>query len=259
MARANTGWFKAHRDAWDKDLSQNVYLWAIWNALLHMAVWKETQIIWEGKQRILKPGSVIMGISQLAEKWECSRTTIWKWLKYLHDSGRIAYETCTRGTLVTICNWESYQISEDTPLTPSLHEVSAKCMPSVYQVALSKEDNKEKKKEHKKENNIVGILTAYPPEFDELWIKYGKRGDKKAALAEYRKLKLTDDQKTQLTKSVDNYVKNNPELQFRKHFCRFLKSDWRELETISSSAEQMDWDKFWEKVENDKRAISNPN
>jgi hypothetical protein len=112
-----------------------------------MATWKPSKIRWMGKQRELAPGSVVLGIKELADKWGCSRSVIQKHLHYLHDTGRIVFESCSRGSLITICNWAEYQSNENTPESPSTHGVFAPCSPRVHGEALSEEGKKERREE----------------------------------------------------------------------------------------------------------------
>lgn len=81
----------------------------------------------------------------------------------------------------------------------------------------------------------VGIRMSYPQEFESIWVKYGKRGDKKAAFDEWDKLNLTELEMAMLNRAIDRYVQNN-ELKFRKHLCRYLKTDWREVEPVLQGA-----------------------
>jgi DNA-binding transcriptional regulator YhcF (GntR family) len=245
MARFNSGWVKLHRELLEKDISQNVILFAIWHFLLLAAVYKETQLLWNGKQKKLQPGQAVIGIRELAQRWDISSRTVHKWLDYLEKTGRIVKESCTRGTIVTICNWDVYQISEDESFTQSKHEVNAEETQSKREVNveetrskrevnLSKESKKERNKEEKKErrkdgeNNIVGIRPKYPQEFEDLWLLYERRGDKKAAFGVYKQLKLNGDALSALKTGIRNYVRSTPELKYRKHFERFLKTDWME-------------------------------
>lgn len=85
----------------------------------------------------------------------------------------------------------------------------------------------------KGKNTIVGIRVDYPREFDDLWVQYGRRGDKKAAHEVYRDCKLTPAELGDLAKAIKNYCYKTPEHKFRKHFERFLKVDWREWITLS--------------------------
>lgn len=155
MARFSGGWIKLWRKAIEGDLPSNVYLWAIWNWLLYSATWKSTKILWNGHQREVPPGTVVMGLSELATKWECSKNTIKKWLNYLEQSERISIESCTRGTLVTIRNWGLYQSQEVETCTPSEHEVNADCTQAAREVTLSEEVRKKKRSVEPKETTLL--------------------------------------------------------------------------------------------------------
>lgn len=239
MARYTGGWFKSYREAWDKDLSQNIYLWGIWNALLHMASYKESQILWEGKQRTLPPGSVVFGITELADKWHCSKSVVKKWLHYLQNCNRIVIESCPRGTLVTICNWTIYQVSELEACLQRDDNESTTSLQRVHNEPLMK---KVRKKERKKKEENMGIHLDYPKEFDQLWEAYGRRGDKKEAFQQFEALALNSEDLTRLGVAVSNYALENPDLKYRKHFVRFLKSDWREsLRLENGHAPSWNW------------------
>jgi hypothetical protein len=227
MARFTGGWIKLWRRAVEGDLADNMFLWSLWNWLLYSATWKPTSIIWKGRRRDIPPGTVVMGISELAEKWKCSQSTIKKWLTYLVTSERISLETCSRGTLITIRNWDIYQAKDAEWREQSENEVGTECEQGENEVGLNEEVKKVRKKESKKKN--VGIRTEYPQEFDQLWKLYDRRCDKKAAFEEYKKLNLGDPERQDLEKAIRNYVKEAPDRAYRKHFHRFLKSDWREL------------------------------
>jgi len=242
MARFNKGWVKAWRDMVDGDLPQNIWLWGIWNWLLYSATWKPTKIIWKGKQREIPAGSVVMGLVELSNKWGCSINTIKRWLKYLEESERIMLEMCTRGTLVTLRNWDVYQSQELSECTPSENEVKTECKPSENELQLSKEVKKERIKKERKIH--VGIRTEYPQEFDQLWNLYSRRCDKKAAFEEYKKLNLGDTERQDLEKAIRNYVQEIPDGSYRKHFHRFLKSDWREFVKADQPGSDYDLSRF---------------
>lgn len=235
MARFTGGWVKLHREVLEKDIVQNIYLWALWNYLLSIAVYKDSQIICNGKQRILSPGQLAFSPRQLADMWGINHMTIWKWLKYLVSTNRIVYETYTRGTIVTICNWREYQVEEELTYTPAIREVDAKYTPAIREVALNEEGKKERREEGKKAIT-VGIRLDYPPEFDAIWKAYGRKGEKKASYLEYQKLKLSDQEIQDLGKAITNYQYANPEIRYRKDMERFLKSDWREWVNWVSAA-----------------------
>lgn len=78
---------------------------------------------------------------------------------------------------------------------------------------------------------------GYPDDFNLVWEKYGRRGDKKAAFHAWKDLKLSDKDSLVLNSAIEKYVAAN-EWKFRKHLCRFLKSEWRELEQAPSELSQ---------------------
>lgn len=149
MARYANGWIKIDRRMVIEDIGDNVYALALWTMLLALANWKESKIMWEGKQRILPPGSVVFGFREFAERWECSPNTVKKWAQYLHETGRIVLEVCPRGILATICNWTIYQTREDEPRTTSAHSVHTDCTQAAHSVHLNEEGKKERKEEEK--------------------------------------------------------------------------------------------------------------
>lgn len=146
MARFNGGWVKLYRSVMEGDIKDNPYLLALWSWLLAAATWKESKLLDGGKQRVLPPGSVVFGMSELAATWDCSTSTIWRWAHYLHDTHRIVLETGTRGCIVTILNWDVYQGQEDETRTPSESEAKADRTPSEGEEKLSEEVKKEERR-----------------------------------------------------------------------------------------------------------------
>lgn len=150
MARHTEGYVKSYRSIWDSDISDNPICLAIWTTLLHLARWRPGSTNWQGEQRELPPGSVIFGIKELADRWKCSRTTIKHWLNYLVRSDRISIETCTKGTLVTIKNWATYQGDDAVDRQQGDIQLSSGCHPSDIGLAL-KEEVQTGKKERREE------------------------------------------------------------------------------------------------------------
>lgn len=216
MPRWESGWFKVWREAWHKDLSRNVYLWALWHALLHMAHWKESQTIWNGDRRTLPPGTVIFGIKEIANRWNCSQRTISKWLHYLHKTDRIVLETCARGTLVTIRNWEKYQKEFVDACAESAEIVRAAHVPSRNEVGLKEESKKE---------DLVSIQKF---DLETVYRKYPRKQGKTKGIIRLRKEIRTEDDYRDLIKAVEHY-RSSGDVQrgFVKLFSSFA-SEWRD-------------------------------
>lgn len=251
MSRFTNGWVKLHRNILDKDLICNVYLWGIWHALLAMATWKETQILWEGKQKILPPGSVVFGIKELAEQWECSRGVVTKWLRHLESSGRIVLTTCPRGTLVTICNWELYQNNEDVDLINHDSSVRTTCEQRVNSVTLIEEEkNIRKKKEEYIAHSVERAKVSLKFDFESLYSKYPlKLGKQKGLLRCKTEIKTEADYEL-LSGAITRYTahceKSALEPKFIKHFSTFMNCwrDWADAAAGSSALKaksDLDW------------------
>lgn len=115
--------------------------------------------------------------------------------------------------------------ARDVDVTQTLHARDAD------DTLRTNERNERNERNVTNERNVklVGIRTDYPQEFQTMWDAYGKRGDKKAAYKEFKKLSLDSTQLSELQKAISNYVGSTPDSQYRKHMERFLQSDWREL------------------------------
>jgi hypothetical protein len=225
MARFTGGWIKLWRRAWDGDLGDNIFLWALWNWLLHAATYKPSSIVWEGKRRDLPAGTVVFGISELAVKWECSKSTITKWLRYLESSERIAIETCPRGTLVSILNWDVYQGQHNEERTPSEHNANTERTQRERSANLSEESKKERSKEY-----TSGF------DFEEVWNLYPRKTNKSEARARFARLVKSQDDYEKLKLAIKHYtddcVRAKREPEHIRHMTTFLGTEkvpsWRD-------------------------------
>lgn len=238
MARFNNGWVKLYRSVMEGDLKDNPYLLALWSWLLAAATWRETKLLDGGKQRTLPAGSVVFGISELAETWKCSKATVSKWAHYLHDTKRISLEVRTSGCIATIRNWDVYQGNEDEVRTPSEHQVNTERTPSEHGVNCIEEVKKIRREESK---NI------HAPEFDfeSLYRKYPRKEGKQGGIKQCEAQIHTQADFEGLSQAIDRYAahcrKND---QIVKHFSSFLGSkrtgypwrDWLDPETGSGAA-----------------------
>lgn len=78
-------------------------------------------------------------------------------------------------------------------------------------------------------NILGGPKINYPQSFENLWIHYERKGEKKKSLENWKKLKLdklTEDGVQSLFKAIDHYKTAKPDREFRKDLERFLNMDW---------------------------------
>lgn len=119
----NNGWIKISRDLPDHWLWQDAERLKWWLDLIFMAQWEDKQWMHDSHRFVLRRGQIVASVSYLVERWKRSKPTVINFLKQLEQDGMIERETIYRQTsIITICNYESYQCNVDTivdPLTKS--------------------------------------------------------------------------------------------------------------------------------------------
>lgn len=109
------GWIKLSRDITEHWIWQDEFRAKWWVDLLLMASWEDKKVMHDTHVFTLKKGQIIASVSHLAKKWNKSAPTIIKFLKLLESDNMITRETLYRQTsIITICNYERYQASDDT-------------------------------------------------------------------------------------------------------------------------------------------------
>lgn len=116
MARHRGGWVKFHRAILDSDIGRNPILLSITLFIISKANWTDSgqSVTWKGEPRYLKPGQIAVGMDEIAKQFNISKTTVHKWLHYLEKRKTIILESESRGSIVTVCNYEEYQEKPQT-------------------------------------------------------------------------------------------------------------------------------------------------
>lgn len=242
MPRFTSGWIKSYRKQLDSDLFQNAYLWAIWSWFLHASTWKESKVLWEGKQRTLPAGSVVFGYRELSTKFECSKNTIKKWAKYLHDTDRVILETCPRGCVVTILNWEVYQGVDEDSRTLDARNAHTTSTQGSHSVPLIEEVKKERsintgqfgdefgEGEARQEEEGTPSEKKSPIDLEAAYRLYPRKQKKKAGLERLKKTVKTTDDFERLIGAVRRYcASDDVKRGFVMHFSTFA-GEWEEWE-----------------------------
>ena len=117
------GWIKLHRKIRD------CFIWEdkpydkarAWVDLLLSAMHKDKKMMINGKVVVVKQGSFMTSILKLSDRWGWSRKKTTAFIKMLENENMVTTEGTTKGTTITIVNYEKYQIdgtlqgtSEDT-------------------------------------------------------------------------------------------------------------------------------------------------
>lgn len=111
------GWICIHRKLLDDPMMSNTKYLALWVTLLLKANHKETKIILNGKTVILKKGQFITGRIALSKSTKIPQTTIERILDWLEENEKIGQQKTTKNRIITILNWEKYQILDNKRTT----------------------------------------------------------------------------------------------------------------------------------------------
>lgn len=155
----NTGFIKLHREIQDKPI------WALSSpeqkviliTLLMMVNWKPKKWEWMGQVFECKPGQVVTSLDKIAEKGgkgisiKNVRTALKRFEKY----NFLANESANGGRVITICNWESYQVNDEEDGKPTGKQPASSGQAAGKQrangVAPIEEYKKEKERKEGKE------------------------------------------------------------------------------------------------------------
>ena len=105
------GWFKVWRKVFGNDLWVN---WPdswfrVWFALLGNAQYEPSSKTIGSECILLPPGSVVLGTEEFAAFCKIHRQQVRSALVGLQSAGMITTKATTHGTIVTFCNWDTYQ------------------------------------------------------------------------------------------------------------------------------------------------------
>jgi len=151
------GWIKLHRKflTWEwYDKSEMVHLF------IHLLISANHE---DGKWRgvEVKRGQVITGINSLSNDTGLSKQSIRTCLKNLQKTGEINKQSNNRFTLITICNYDSYNKNDNTPNKPHNKRVTSK-----QQATNNPTNNKQEYKNEKNEKNKE--VKFIPPTLSEV-------------------------------------------------------------------------------------------
>ncbi|MFA5240730.1 MAG: hypothetical protein WC476_13625 [Phycisphaerae bacterium] len=134
------GWIKLHRKLLDNALmTKSAYL-QLWIALLLRANHKETTFIFNNQKQILKPGQLLIGRKRLSKITGIAQSTIEKILKYLEKEHQIEQHKTRRFRIITITNWQFYQIEE-----PQKEQLRDNCVTTREQLRDTYKNDKNEK------------------------------------------------------------------------------------------------------------------
>lgn len=108
-----TGWIKLHRKILDNPVAtKDADHLAVWIYLLLNASHQEHDTIWQGQRTTLQPGQLITGRKKIAQELKISESKVQRIIKTLKNEHQIEQQVNSRGSLISIINWNKYQLTE---------------------------------------------------------------------------------------------------------------------------------------------------
>lgn len=112
-----SGWIKLHRDIQSHWIFQDAERFKWWIDLILLASYEDNKVLVQGRLVEVKRGQQIASLSFFSERWRKAKGTILKFFELL-EADRMIERCCDRKvTILTICNYDSYQMVNERSLT----------------------------------------------------------------------------------------------------------------------------------------------
>lgn len=108
-----SGWIKIHREIAGHWIFQDAEKFKWWIDMLFLASYEDNKTLVKNQITEIKRGQFIGSISFFMKRWDVSKDRVINFLRLLQSDGMIDKKTDKNVTLITICNYESYQDAPD--------------------------------------------------------------------------------------------------------------------------------------------------
>lgn len=193
------GFTRSYRDKWVNPIFRNLLEAGIWAWMCDTAAWKKTRVRHNGVLVDLERGQLVTTLRFISSGFGVGEQVTRTFLENIEKDGMVNTLTNTRGTIITICNYDKYQQSLDDANTPDNEQLTD----SQQTGNTNKKESKEVKevKERKKE--------TYTAEFEKFWKLYPKKDDKAEAAKAYIRARKETDHET-IINGVERYAAAKP-------------------------------------------------
>ena len=137
-----SGWIKIHRDIARHWIFQDAEKFKWWIDLLLLASFEDNKALVGDRLVEVKRGQQIASLSFLSKRWNKAKGTVLKFLELLESDHMIERYTDRKVTILTICNYESYQEIDKQSLTDVVNDsepMTDRCLTELKNVEEIKE------------------------------------------------------------------------------------------------------------------------
>ena len=198
------GWIKLHRKILDNPIifKDKDYL-AIWIYLLLNATHKEIPALFKGKKIILQKGQLITGRKSISKQLDISESKTYRVLNAYKSEHQIEQQISNRNSLITIVNWDKYQITEQQ----IEQQMNSNRTASEQQVNTNKNVKNDKNVKNGRNNISASEETSSADTAKaNSKHKYGEYGNVLLKDEELQKLKEEYENWEELIKYLDEYI-----------------------------------------------------
>lgn len=111
-----SGWIKIHREIADHWIFQDAEKFKWWIDMLFLASYEANRVNVGNRITEVKRGQFLGSLAFLSKRWGVSKERVINFLRLLQSDGMIDKSSDKNITLITICNYESYQdVSDNLP------------------------------------------------------------------------------------------------------------------------------------------------
>lgn len=180
------GWIKLYRSLLDDPVWTTATgdQKAVLIVILLTASHERNQWFWQGRKFEVQPGQFVSSLGSLAAKAGVSIKSVRSAIARFEKLGFLANESAKTGRLISILNWSSYQVSEDSP-----GKEVGKGRAKTGQVS--------RRVEGKKEDPLVG--------WDEFWLAFPRKVGKTDAIRAWKRLNPTSDLQKNILASLEQH------------------------------------------------------
>ena len=157
------GYIKLDRRVLQSAVADDMELLGRWVWILASVNWKTRQLL---NGITLKPGQMLTSMDRLALAWKCSKTSAFRGTQKMKKLNMIVTESGTLGTVITVCNWGTYQREDKSSGTKVERERNESGTRRGTKVEQEEEGKKGRRKEGQKGNSSRAAYRHAPGDFE---------------------------------------------------------------------------------------------
>ena len=157
------GWVKISRKLAYWEWHDDPVMMSVWIHLLLLANHSDTE--WHGQ--VIERGQIVTGRKKLADFVGVTEQTIRTCINRLKGTGEITQISTNRFSIITICNYDKYQLSEEIS-KPTTNQQLTSSQPAANQQLTTNKNDKKEKKEKKERNDDDNARTHAREDFSPI-------------------------------------------------------------------------------------------